>query len=350
MRTSGNWMTQNMNGASPWLKTALLLCLTCTWGMANAKEEARVFYVLPAEGGAGINRAIGQCGKEGGEVVLAPGTYPIASPIVIRTSGVTLRGAGPATKLRLMANASCPVLIVGDEANNPRREVRRICVADLAIDGNRTQQRGECWGGHCDTGESTAIRSSGLVIRRAKDILVLRVSADNCRSGGLVTEKHCRRLTVRDFSAARNEFDGLACYETEDSLFTGLHLHDNKSAGISTDLSFDHNIISDSRLVKNGTHGVFMRHSSHNHFQNILVSSSGRDGLFVDQVEDQAHTASVGNHFTAVKVVGSKGPALRVNAPSCKGTVLNQCVFADNKEGLKQAVPGLVQQRDLVVK
>ncbi len=340
-----------MNCAPSLLKTVVMLCLTCTWGTAaQAKDEARVFHVLPAEGGAGINRAIGQCGKEGGEVVLGPGTYTCSSPVVIRTSGVTLRGAGPATKLRLMANASCPVLIVGDEANEPRREVRRICVADLAIDGNRTQQRGECWSGQCDTGGVSAIRSSGLVIRRAKDVLVLRVSADNCRSGGLVTEKHCRRLTVRDFSSGHNEFDGLACYETADSLFTGLYLHDNKSAGISTDLSFDHNIISDSRLAKNGTHGVFMRHSSHNRFQNILVSASGRDGLFVDQVEDQARTASLGNQFTAVKVVGSKGPALRVNAAGCKGTVLVQCLFLSNAEGLREAVPGLVEKRDLVVR
>ena len=333
--------------AAPWLKTALLFGLACTWGMS---KEARVFHVEPAEGGAGINRAIAQCGKEGGEVVLGPGTYGCSAPIVIRTSGVTLRGAGPATKIRLMTNANCPVLIVGDEANEPRREVRGICVADLAIDGNRTQQRGECWTGQSATGESTAIRNSGLVVRRAKDVLVLRVSAENCRSGGLVTEKHCRRVTVREFSSGRNEFDGLACYETEDSLFTGLYLHDNKSAGISTDLSFDHNIISNSRLVKNGTHGVFMRHSSHNQFQNILVSGSGRDGLFVDQVEKQPRTASAGNHFTAVKVVGSKGPALRVNAASCKGTVLDQCSFVGNKKGLQEAVPGLVEQRDLVVR
>lgn len=336
-----------MHCPTPLLKTALLLGLACTWGMA---KEARVFPVGPAEGGAGINRALARCGKDGGEVVLGPGTYGCSAPIVIRTSGVTLRGAGPATKIRLMANANCPVVIVGDEANEPRREVRRICVADLAIDGNRTQQRSECWNGQCDTGESTAIRNSGLVVRRAKDVLVLRVSADNCRSGGLVTEKHCRRVAVRVFSAGRNEFDGLACYETEDSAFTGLYLHDNKSAGISTDLGFDHNVISDSRLVRNGTHGVFMRHSNDNRFQSLLISGSGRDGIFVDQVGNKARTASSGNRFTAVKVVGSKGAALRVNAASCKGTVLDQCFFVGNTQGLQEAVPGLVEQRGLVVR
>lgn len=313
-------------------------------------EEKRVFQVKPAEGGAGINRAITQCGKDGGEVVLERGTYECPSPVIIRMSGITLRGAGPATKLRLMANANCPVVIVGDEANVPRKTVRSVCVADLAIDGNRTQQKSECWNGQCDTATSSAIRSSGLVVRRAKDVLVLRVSADNCRSGGLVTEKHCRRLTVREFSASRNEFDGLACYETEDSVFSGLYLHDNKSAGISTDLDFDHNVIRASRMVRNGTHGIFMRNSSDNRFQNLVISGSGRDGVFMDQVDQKTGTKSSGNLFTSVTVTGSKGAALRVNAASCKGTVLTQCVFTGNERGLQEAVPGLVEQQSVVVR
>jgi len=313
-------------------------------------DENRVFHVGPEEGGIGINRAIAQCGKKGGEVVLKAGTYECRAPVIIRDSGVTLRGAGPLTKLRLAANADCPVLIVGDAANAPRRTVRSICVADLAIDGNRTRQKSECWKGQCDTDSSTAIRCSGLVVRRAKDVLVLRVSADNCRSGGLVTEKHCRRLAVREFHSGHNEFDGLACYETEDSVFSGLYLHDNRSAGISTDLNFDHSIISDSRLVRNGTHGIFMRNSCDNRFQHILISGCGRDGLFIDQVDEATRTNSSRNQFAGVTVTGSKGAALRVNAASCKGTVLTQCLFTGNKQGLLEAVPGLVDQQSLVVK
>ena len=43
---------------------------------------------------------------------------------------------------------------------------------------------------------------------------------------------------MRNLTAFDNEFDGLACYQTRDCLFTGLYLHDNPGAGISLDLGF----------------------------------------------------------------------------------------------------------------
>lgn len=331
----------------PLLLTVIpLLCFAFSWSTA---QEPRILQVAPSEGGAGINRAIAQLKKSGGEIVLSAGTYQVITPIILRYDNITMRGAGPATKLRLAAKANCPVVVIGDEANNPRRQVSGICVADLAIDGNRSQQRGECWNGACDTGELTAIRSSGLVIRRARNILVLRVSADSCRSGGLVTEKVCRRLTVRDFSARDNEFDGLACYKTEDSLFTNMVLNDNKSAGISLDLEFDHNTISNTRMEHNGSHGIFMRHSSHNDFRGLVVRNSGRAGIFVDQVDKGHRTGSVGNTFASVNVTGSKGPGFQVNAASCKDTVLTNAVLANNTAGIWEKEVGLVKTTDVEI-
>lgn len=329
------------------LWTTVLVVLTCL-GMQAAPPRPTL-RVAPSEGGAGINRAISQLKKSGGDIVLTAGTYQVITPIIIRHDHITLRGAGPATKLRLAAKANCPVVVIGDEANTPRRQVRGICVADLAIDGNRKQQRGECWNGACDTGELTAIRSSGIAIRRARDILVLRVRTDSCRSGGVVTEKVCRKLVVRELSASDNEFDGLACYETEDSLFTHITLSKNKSAGISLDLEFDHNTIASTRMENNGSHGIFMRHSSHNDFRDLLVRNSGRAGIFVDQVDQGPHTGSVGNTFTSVSVSGSKGPGFQVNAASCKETVLTNAVLANNTVGVWEKEAGLVKAADVKV-
>jgi len=59
-----------------------------------------------------------------------------------------------------------------------------------------------------------------------------------------------RRLQVRGLDAFDNEFDGLACYETEDCLFTDLYLHDIRR-GISLDLAFNHNVISNAVLNAN---------------------------------------------------------------------------------------------------
>lgn len=328
----------------------MLICLALAFASILQAEPRQVMRVRPSEGSVGINKALAALGKRGGEVVLEAGTYRITLPIIIRVDNVTLHGAGPATLLRLGDMANCPVLIVGDEASEPRRTVRGVCIADLRIDGNRTQQHGECWNGACDTGALTAIRSSGLVIRRARDILVLRVTTDHCRSGGLVTEKVCRRLLVQDFAASDNEFDGLACYQTEDSQFTGLDLHRNKSAGISTDLDFDHNTFTNLRIFSNGSHGIFMRNSSRNTFENVQVKNSGRSGIFVDQVDTGSHTGSVGNHFTTVKVTASGGPAFQINAASCKDTMLTHALLENNTVGVWEAAPNLVKQEDVVVK
>ncbi|WP_395736412.1 right-handed parallel beta-helix repeat-containing protein [Prosthecobacter sp.] len=338
---------------SPAAKPALL-CLALALGLGPATssvaEQRQSLRVPPAEGGAGINKALAALQKTGGEVVLASGTYVISSPVIIHSDNITLRGAGPSTLLRLASRANCPVVVIGDEANAPRHTVRGVCVADLRIDGNRAQQQGECWNGVCDTGPSTAIRSSGVVIRRARDILVLRVSASHCRSGGMVTEKVCRRLVVQEFSASDNEFDGLACYETERSQFTGLDLHHNKSAGISTDIHFDHNTFFNVRMFHDGSHGIFMRNSSENTFENLEVRHSGRAGIFVDQVDKGSRTGSVGNHFTKVQVTASGGPGFQVNATSCKNTVLTHSLLVDNSVGVWEAAPKLVQQEDVVVK
>ncbi|WP_395745276.1 right-handed parallel beta-helix repeat-containing protein [Prosthecobacter sp.] len=336
------------------LPASKLMLLWLGLGFATALLAApaprQILHVPPAAGSPGINKALAALGKDGGEVVLSPGTYRITLPVIIRQDNITLRGAGPATLLRLGDLANCPVLIVGDEASAPRRTVRSVCVADLRIDGNRTHQHDECWNGACDTGSLTAIRSSGLVIRRARDILVLRVAADHCRSGGLVTEKECRHLVVEDFSASDNEFDGLACYQTEDSRFTRLYLHHNRSAGISTDINFDHNTLSHLRLFHNGSHGIFMRNSSRNTFEHLQVKNSGRAGIFVDQVDKNRRTGSVGNRFTDVTVTASGGPGFQVNAASCKNTTLTHARLENNTVGIWAAAPDLVTQEEVLVR
>lgn len=319
----------------------------CVAGGCAHQQPARVLQVPPSAGSTGINRAIMALGDRGGEIVLEAGTYRCTSPVILRHNGITLRGSGHGTLLRLAAKASCPVVIIGDEANSPRRPVNRVSLLDLAIDGNRSQQIGECWNGQCDTGELTALRSSGVVIRRAHDIRVERVSATNCRSGGLVTEKHCRRLLVRQFSADRHEFDGLACYETEDSVFEDLELHDNPGAGISTDLKFARNLIRNARMERNGSHGIFMRDSNHNRFEDIVIRDSGASGIFIAQDSGRPETGCVSNRFSRIEVTGSKGPALQVNDASCERNSFATVRFADNKVGLHEASPGLVSMENL---
>jgi hypothetical protein len=330
----------------------LLLGLTTFLAVAVAiafyiheKEHSHTQAVSPSGGGGAIQRAIEKLGPEGGEILLTAGTYECAVPIVIRSNYITLRGAGNATLLRLKAGANCPVVIIGDEAPTPRREVSGVQLADLAIDGNRMKQDVECWDGSCDTGEKTVIRSCGVVVRRAVDVSLQRLNIYGCRSAGVVTEKGCRRLTIRELSASDNHFDGLACYETEESLFEGLHLHRNNCAGISTDLKFNRNLVSNVMLSNNGKQGIFMRDSRSNVFLGVVVVGSGEQGVFIAQSDKDTKTAVVGNSFTALTVSGCKGPAVRVNDKSCTNNVMTGCQFIDNADGLSEVTSGLVSMQ-----
>ena len=318
---------------------AAVMVITGVWWVGERGANARV--VRPAGGDAAIRRAIARLGPAGGEIRLTAGEYLCSQPVIIRSSHISLRGVGSASLLKLADGANCPVLIVGDESPDPRHAVRGVCVADLAIDGNRTQQNTECWDGKCDTGGQTVLRSCGLILRRAEDARVERVSISRCRSAGLVTEKGCRRLTIQQLDCSDNHFDGLACYETEDSIFTGLQLHDNASAGISTDLKFNRNVIANTVLARNGTQGIFMRDSRYNVLQGMLITDSGRQGIFIAQADKDVSTAATDNSFIGLAIVNSEGPAIRINDESCQHNLISGCQFIDNGSGLSEATAGL---------
>ncbi len=171
----------------------------------------------PGVTSAEIQQALDLLPESGGEVVLPAGTFEVRQPIVLQRDHQTLRGSGNATVLRLADGANCPVIILGEPVNNPQATVKDLHVSDLFIDGNRRHQQRELWRLR---GEGSEIRNNGITVQSVSDSMVEHVTCARCRSGGLVTTLGVRRLTVRDLTAFDNEFDGLACYQTEDCLFT----------------------------------------------------------------------------------------------------------------------------------
>ena len=296
---------------------------------------------------AEIQRALDLLPESGGEVVLPSGTFEVRQPIVLQRNHQTLRGSGDATVLRLADGANCPVIILGEPVNNPHSTVKDLRVSDLFIDGNRYQQQRELWRLQ---GEGSDIRNNGITVQNVSDSLVERVTCARCRSGGLVTTRDVRRLTVRDLTAFDNEFDGLACYYTVDCLFTELYLHDNPGAGISLDLAFNHNVISNAVLTVNDL-GIFMRESSDNQFHNISIRNSRHYGVFMAHAEKQtthgwqpvSRTECADNSFTNLVAINCGSAAFRVNNNSCTNNVIVQPQFQDNVQGgLSLAQPDLV--------
>lgn len=287
--------------------------------------------------GVEIQKALDSLPKTGGEVLLAAGIFKITQPIVLQRNNQTLRGAGAATVLRLADGANCPVIILGEPLNHPRYMISHLRVAELSIDGNRLHQQQERW--QC-SGEGSQIRNNGITLQTVSDSTVEHVTSSRCRSGGLVTTHVVRRLTVRDFTAFDNQFDGLACYQTEESLFTQLYLHDNPGAGISLDLAFNHNVISNAVLTANNL-GIFMRASRNNQFLNVTIRDSRQYGVFMAQAETQTalgwglapRTECADNLFNNLTASNCGGAAFHVNNASCTNNIISCACFEDNCQG-----------------
>jgi hypothetical protein len=272
--------------------------------------------------------------ESGGEVVLPAGNFEVYQPIVLRRDHQTLRGSGVATVLHLADKANCPVIIMGEPVNNPQQTVKNLYVGSLFVDGNRYNQQRELWQLQ---GEGSEIRNNGIVVQSVSNSVVEHVTCVRNRSGGLVVTLGVRQLTVRDLTASDNEFDGLACYYTTDSLFTELYLHDNPGAGISLDLTFNHNVISNAVLTANNL-GVFMRGSHDNQFHNISINSSRRYGVFMAHGEEQTADGwqsipqgeCAGNSFTNLIVSNCGSAAFWINNASCTNNVVAGVQFDDN--------------------
>jgi polygalacturonase len=327
-----------------------LVAFPAVWLVAPQSPASVVVTLGAGVTGVEIQQALDSLPDSGGEVVLASGVYELSRPIILQRSYQTLRGSGSTTVLHLADGANCPAIIMGEPVNHPQQIVRHLRVAGLFIDGNRSNQQRELWQLH---GEGSQIRNNGITVQSVGDSIVENVTCARNRSGGLVTTLGVQRLTVRNLNAFDNEFDGLACYLTTDCLFTGLYLHDNPGAGISLDLAFAHNVISNAVLTGNDL-GIFMRASRDNQFQDIAIRNSRHHGVFMADVEkltkrgweSDPQTECVDNSFTNLMASNCGGAAFRVNDTTCTNNVIIQARFDENLQGgLSLAGPDLVTMR-----
>ena len=308
---------------------------------------------------AEIQAAIDGLPASGGQVVIEAGTYVCPGPIIIDRDNVDLRGQGPATVLRLADQADLPLIVLGQTIQNPTITRRNIHVSDLTLDGNRENQPNECYNDfYCS---SYWLRNNGITLRRVSDVLIERVTVTGARSGGLVAEMGCRRVTVRDFTAVNSNFDGLGAYETEDSLFTGLILYNNCAAGLSFDREFNTNLISEVLVLRDddrtcetalpesadldGTCGIFMRDSRDNAFQGIQIRNAREFGVFLAEKPGALDSAASGNTFSGMVISGSGYAGLRTNDASVVDTLVVESQFVGNAGGcISEEDPGQVEE------
>jgi len=323
------------NGCAMFVFTALLVAQSAIAPRGVAAKTLTVLAVTQKE----IQAAINGLPSAGGKVIIrASRTITVNKSIVIARSNVTLEGEGPgATILRLANGVNAPVIVIGDPAAAPARTVVNVTVKNLAIDGNRLGQTSEL------DGSRPWLRNNGLTLRRCESCSVENVRITAARSGGLVSELNCSRLSIAHVESSDNEFDGMAAYLTTASTYTDLKLHHNVWAGFSVDTAFEGNVVSDSVIADNGKVGMFMRHANDNVFANVMAQRNGEHGIFIAQAEGGAGTAATGNTFVGLHLSGNQGSGIRVNDPSCSDNLLSASQVHDNAGGgISESAPGLL--------
>ena len=299
-------------------------------GSAATPAGPRPMVRVDAGDDQDITAALAALPADGGVVELGSGIFSIKHPIIMDRDGIELRGQGPGTVMLLAANANCPVVIIGSASTPAHRLVHQVRVRELVIDGHRSAQAQECYGGPVDERNLSALRNNGITIRGAEDILVENVVTRRARSGGVVLEKGCRRVRILGLESHDNEFDGLAAYETEDSSFTRLNLHHNRSAGFSFDWRFNHNRITDSIASENGSQGIFMRDCVGNVFERLQLQGNGEQGVFMAETRTIPGTACRYNKFRTLTITGNKTQGIRINDASCTVNTLETSVVSGN--------------------
>lgn len=287
-----------------------------------------------------IRDKIDSLSKAGGVVKIPAGTYTCKAPIIIARDNVMLKGAERTkTILRLADYVHVPLLVVGHPHTIVREgnletpwRVKNIVVKDMTFDGNRAKHyvSRECGETHCD-GDVTSIRNNAISIRGASHVTIQDVTAHSSISGGLVTEKTCDNLKIINFESHSNFFDGFAGYETEDSEFINVNLHNNRGAGISIDIRFNNNVFKGGQLYMNNDVGIFARDLHGNRFEDLKIINSGSFGVFLASTfAGKPELCARDNTFSGVKIVGSGKQAFRVN-DSCAGNrIENKSFFRGN--------------------
>ncbi|MBC7743216.1 MAG: glucan biosynthesis protein [Bdellovibrionaceae bacterium] len=312
------------------------------------KYKTTAFYPTQTDDCEFIRQKLSGLPASGGVIDIPEGIFNCTSKIVIKKSHVKFRGAGEKlTTLRLADQSPAPVLVIGDDkviqdTNGNWITAIRVSdveVSDLTVDGNLANQdpKKECGNGICD-GDVTNIRNNAITIRGASYVSLNHVTAHSAISGGLVTEKYCDHLHIKDFTSYGNFFDGFAGYQTTDSLFESVNLSRNKGAGISIDIQFDNNTFSGGLLASNGDVGIFARNLSGNTFKNLKISHSGSHGAFFAEAEGPNSCAN-NNEFQSITVENSKGYGIVIASPCTGNKITGASLFKENSSGCYQVNP-----------
>jgi len=207
-------------------------------------------------------------------VCLDAGEFRLAWFLRVVRDGIVLRGAGPATVVRLADGVQSPVVVIGQwDTERPRRTTARVRLERLRVVGGGPDGP-EALPGH------PYLTNSAIVVRGARDVTIRDVSVTACRSACILTEHDVRRIAIVHADVGGAVWDGVALNRTSGARITGSTIHENGAAGISTEHLVD-GVIADDVVRDNRTHGVYLSDSYRNTFTGNAFVRNVLSGVFL---------------------------------------------------------------------
>jgi parallel beta-helix repeat protein len=222
-----------------------------------------------------INQAINDLPTSGGRVLLLEGTYNISGSITILKNNVTLEGQGVGTKLFLVNGANCHVIQVG----NGSTVLEGIRIANLIIDGNRSNQYGTCYGIYFYGSPSYLITKS----------IIENCRVENCRSYGIFLAYSNENVVVGNQS--RLNVTGITLDTSNNNIITGNQLNSNSVYGIFL-FNSNKNAVTGNQVNSNNGEAIIIYFSNNNTVTGNQVNSNSSVGFYLYFANDNTLTGN----------------------------------------------------------
>ncbi len=251
----------------------LVAVATLLFGAASSSSAAAATPPCGATvaPGGDVQRAIDHAGPV---VCLAPGEFRLRRFLSIERDGITLRGSGPGTVLRLEPGVDSPVIVVGDHRRPvPRRPTANVTIEKLAIVGGGA-------GGSEFESAHRFLTNSSIVVRRGRDVTIRGVDATACRSACILTERDTDGVTIEDNHVTGSVWDGISLNRTSHARLVGNVVRGNTACAITVE-HIEDSVVRNNVLTDNKTHGIYLSDSYRNSITDNQFVGNVLSGVFL---------------------------------------------------------------------
>jgi parallel beta-helix repeat protein len=300
-----------MRVAIPATIACLLTLVAAPFCRAGITTRAKARGCIRTVGpGADLQAALDALAGRAGHVTLClrPGTYTLPRLVAIERSGITLRGAGDATVLRLRDGVQAPIIVVGDF----RHQVPARATTDVTIERMRLVGNGEA--GSEFLPDHPYLSNSAVVVRGGRWIALRALDVSACRSACLLTEHETRDVVIERNRIRGSTWDGVSLNRTARLRLAGNTIRDNRAAGITVE-HLEDSVISRNVVAGNGSHGVYLADAYRNRFERNRFLDNVNAGVFLtcsvrfrdpDPVRCWDDSMSAANRFEANVFAGNR--------------------------------------------